>query len=93
MSSEPLNSRSLGKYPQLHNLPHPGIATSNLWLEQELKETKEATKEAQDWMGAVDQAPLASRLGVEPPTHQKTGSPGSQGHAQAHTKNQPYSSA
>ncbi|QRW25679.1 hypothetical protein RhiXN_10755 [Rhizoctonia solani] len=33
-----------------------GLQNQVLWLEQELKETKEATKEAQDWMGAVDQA-------------------------------------
>ncbi|KAF8748460.1 Retrotransposon gag protein [Rhizoctonia solani] len=33
-----------------------GLQNQILWLEQELKETKEATKEAQDWMGAVDQA-------------------------------------
>ncbi|GAB1527808.1 hypothetical protein RhiTH_010996 [Rhizoctonia solani] len=33
-----------------------GLQYQILWLEKELKETKEATKEAQDWMGAVDQA-------------------------------------
>ncbi|QRW22920.1 Retrotransposon-derived protein PEG10 [Rhizoctonia solani] len=33
-----------------------GLQNQVLWLKQELKETKEATKEAQDWMGAVDQA-------------------------------------
>ncbi|QRW24196.1 Retrotransposable element Tf2 protein [Rhizoctonia solani] len=33
-----------------------GLQNQVLWLERELKETKEATKEAQDWMGAVNQA-------------------------------------
>ncbi|GAB1527407.1 hypothetical protein RhiTH_010582 [Rhizoctonia solani] len=33
-----------------------GLQNQVLWLEWELKETKEATKEAQDWMGAVNQA-------------------------------------
>ncbi|QRW17999.1 Retrotransposon-derived protein PEG10 [Rhizoctonia solani] len=33
-----------------------GLQNQVLQLERELEETKEATKEAQDWMGAVDQA-------------------------------------
>ncbi|QRW20757.1 Retrotransposable element Tf2 protein [Rhizoctonia solani] len=33
-----------------------GLQNQVLRLKRELKETKEATKEAQDWMGAVDQA-------------------------------------
>ncbi|QRW26595.1 Retrotransposon gag protein [Rhizoctonia solani] len=33
-----------------------GLQNQILRLEQELEETKEATKEARDWMGAVDQA-------------------------------------
>ncbi|KAF8730575.1 hypothetical protein RHS02_07668, partial [Rhizoctonia solani] len=33
-----------------------GLQNQVLWLKQELEETKEATKEAQDWMGAVNQA-------------------------------------
>ncbi|QRW23879.1 Retrotransposon-derived protein PEG10 [Rhizoctonia solani] len=33
-----------------------GLQNQVLRLERELKETKEAAKEAQDWMGAVDQA-------------------------------------
>ncbi|QRW15536.1 Retrotransposon gag protein [Rhizoctonia solani] len=33
-----------------------GLQNQVLRLERELKETKEATKEAQDWMGAVNQA-------------------------------------
>ncbi|QRW23078.1 Retrotransposable element Tf2 protein [Rhizoctonia solani] len=33
-----------------------GLQNQVLWLKQELEETKEAAKEAQDWMGAVDQA-------------------------------------
>ncbi|KAF8761147.1 hypothetical protein RHS01_00324 [Rhizoctonia solani] len=33
-----------------------GLQNQVLRLKQELKETKEATKEAQDWMGAVNQA-------------------------------------
>ncbi|GAB1527460.1 hypothetical protein RhiTH_010635 [Rhizoctonia solani] len=33
-----------------------GLQNQVLCLERELKETKEATKEAQDWMGAVNQA-------------------------------------
>ncbi|KAF8761021.1 Retrotransposon gag protein [Rhizoctonia solani] len=33
-----------------------GLQNQVLWLERELKETKEATKEAQDWMEAVNQA-------------------------------------
>ncbi|KAF8735672.1 hypothetical protein RHS02_06433, partial [Rhizoctonia solani] len=33
-----------------------GLQNQVLWLERELKEQKEATKEAQDWMGAVNQA-------------------------------------
>ncbi|QRW20386.1 Retrotransposable element Tf2 protein [Rhizoctonia solani] len=33
-----------------------GLQNQVLRLEQELEETKEAAKEAQDWMGAVDQA-------------------------------------
>ncbi|KAF8748622.1 Retrotransposon gag protein [Rhizoctonia solani] len=33
-----------------------GLQNQILRLERELKETKEATKEAQDWMGAVNQA-------------------------------------
>ncbi|QRW25664.1 Retrotransposon gag protein [Rhizoctonia solani] len=33
-----------------------GLQNQILRLERELEETKEATKEAQDWMGAVDQA-------------------------------------
>ncbi|QRW24749.1 Retrotransposon-derived protein PEG10 [Rhizoctonia solani] len=32
-----------------------GLQNHVLWLERELKEQKEATKEAQDWMGAVNQ--------------------------------------
>ncbi|QRW24433.1 Retrotransposon-derived protein PEG10 [Rhizoctonia solani] len=45
-----------GNLPWLHNLPPPGIANQVLRLERELEEQKEATKEAQDWMGAVNQA-------------------------------------
>ncbi|KAF8716087.1 hypothetical protein RHS02_09953, partial [Rhizoctonia solani] len=33
-----------------------GLQNQVLRLKQELEETKEATKEARDWMGAVDQA-------------------------------------
>ncbi|QRW19744.1 Retrotransposon-derived protein PEG10 [Rhizoctonia solani] len=33
-----------------------GLQNQVLWLKCKLEETKEATKEAQDWMGAVDQA-------------------------------------
>ncbi|KAF8751837.1 hypothetical protein RHS01_08459 [Rhizoctonia solani] len=50
-----------------------GLQNQVLQLERELEETKEATKEARDWMGAVDQALTRIEARVEPPTHQKTG--------------------
>ncbi|KAF8754944.1 hypothetical protein RHS01_05434 [Rhizoctonia solani] len=45
-----------GNLPWTSNLPYLGLQNQVLRLERELKETKEATKEAQDWMGAVNQA-------------------------------------
>ncbi|KAF8737642.1 hypothetical protein RHS02_06090, partial [Rhizoctonia solani] len=32
-----------------------GLQNQVIWLEQELKETKEAAKEARNWMGAINQ--------------------------------------
>ncbi|QRW25070.1 Retrotransposable element Tf2 protein [Rhizoctonia solani] len=52
-----------------------GLQNQVLWLERELKETKEATKEAQDWMGAVNQALTCIEARGGAPTHQKTGNP------------------
>ncbi|QRW26530.1 Retrotransposon-derived protein PEG10 [Rhizoctonia solani] len=40
-----------------------GLQNQVLQLEQELEETKEATKEAQDWMGAVNQALTCIKAG------------------------------
>ncbi|QRW21850.1 hypothetical protein RhiXN_06839 [Rhizoctonia solani] len=47
-----------------------GLQNQVLQLERELKETKEANKEAQDWMGAVDQALacIEARGGAQPHT-------------------------
>ncbi|KAF8752364.1 hypothetical protein RHS01_07837 [Rhizoctonia solani] len=70
-----------------------GLQNQVLQLKQKLEETKEAAKEAQDWMRAVNQTSLALRLGVEPPHTRRPETPGSGGHAQAPTQNQPYSSA
>ncbi|KAF8749286.1 Retrotransposon gag protein [Rhizoctonia solani] len=50
-----------------------GLQNQVLQLKRELKETKEATKEAQDWMGAVNQALTCIEARGGAPTHQKTG--------------------
>ncbi|QRW23140.1 Retrotransposon-derived protein PEG10 [Rhizoctonia solani] len=52
-----------------------GLQNQVIWLKRELKETKEAAKEAQDWMGAIDQALTCIEARGGAPTHQKTGSP------------------
>ncbi|KAF8754937.1 hypothetical protein RHS01_05742 [Rhizoctonia solani] len=49
--ASPLDQGELGP-----TLPATAAESSGLEPERELEETKEATKEARDWMGAVDQA-------------------------------------
>ncbi|KAF8753956.1 Retrotransposon gag protein [Rhizoctonia solani] len=50
-----------------------GLQNQVIRLERELEEVKEVNKEAQDWMGAVNQALTCIEARGGAPTHQKTG--------------------
>ncbi|KAF8752241.1 hypothetical protein RHS01_07845 [Rhizoctonia solani] len=52
-----------------------GLQNQVLQLKQKLEETKEAAKEAQDWMRAVNQTLTCIEARGGTPTHQKTGNP------------------
>ncbi|KAF8748295.1 Retrotransposon gag protein [Rhizoctonia solani] len=63
-----------------------GLQNQVIRLEQELKEVKEVNKEAQDWMGAVNQTLTCIEASNGPqPTHQKTGN-----HRQSKPRPGPY---